>query len=579
MKIHLLKHKKEYISVLILMVATATLLIVLMQLWNMDINIPIKYDGLDETSMLTNAKMFKEQLWCMSTNRLGAPFGTQYYDFSSNVLHNVDLITLKLFAILSNNAVVAYNLTFFSTFFITVIISYFVMKELKLSNWVAMCASLTFSFLPYLFIRGTYHYVLTTCYFIPLSVLLCIWAYEKEDILVLNKQFFRNKRNWLVILFAFLIANNGIAYYPFFTCYLLGLTALSKTIKTKKIKSMVKPIIMVALICFFMFLDLASIFIYNLQHGSNKAAIVRGGFVETEMFGLKIAQLFLPVDGHKIPILTKIIDYYNTTAPAVNENVSAYLGIMGICGFLFLCIILLSKKTAENSRLILLSELNIFMVLLGTSSGLCTIFSIAVSDLLRAYNRISIYIGFVCILAFAIGVDRIYRKYKKKWIIVIGILFTLFCIVEQYPVIYRPTYELNASNYNSDEKFVSKLESQVSTGAMVYQLPYHEYPEGGTVYLMYDYQLFTGYIHSKNIKWSYGSIKGRDTDDWNKNIASLEIPKMVEKLKDQGFEAIYIDRRAYEPGPLEDLENSLKSVLNEDAVISDDGNLSYFLIK
>ena len=51
---------------------------------------------------------------------------------------------------------------------------------------------------------------------------------------------------------------------------------------------------------------------------------------------------------------------------------------------------------------------------------------------------------------------------------------------------------------------------------MIYQLPYHGYPEGGFQNDMWDYHLLVGYLHSDKLKWSYGSVKGREGDSWIK---------------------------------------------------------------
>ena len=139
-----------------------------------------------------------------------------------------------------------------------------------------------------------------------------------------------------------------------------------------------------------------------------------------------------------------------------------------------------------------------------------------------------------------------------------------------------PAYDTNKMNYISDKNFVENIENSVEAGSMIYQLPYHEYPEYGPVNDMWDYHLYIGYLHPKTLKWSYGSIKGRDEDKWNKNVGSMPIDKMVSYLKEQGFAGIYIDRRAYEEEELTTLEGSLKQILNEEPMISDNENLSFF---
>jgi len=576
-KEHFKKNRVEYFSVAILLALTFIVMIVFFKLWNMDITVPTTYSGGDDAGLLVNAKMFTQQGWCLSTNRLGAPFSGDYYDFTANVMHNFDLITLKIFAMISGNAAVAFNLEFFSIFIFAALISYFVMRELKIANWIAICGSLTFAFSPFIIMRGTQHIVLSTCYFIPLSILLCIWIYERDDILCFNKQFFKNKRNWFAILFIILIANNGIAYYQYFTCFLLFVTAISKLIKTKKIIFLFKSIAATAGIALCMLVSMIPIVLYTSAHGDNASAVVRGGFVESEIYGLKLIQLFLPVDGHGLGWLSHIIDYYNNSTIYFNENITSYIGIMGICGLvLSLAIIFIKKKSDVFNRLTLMSELNFMMILLAAGSGIGTMFAFVVSDKIRGYNRISIFIAYVSILAFCIGLNAFYEKYKKKWIIVVGIVFTSLCLWEQIPVGYIPDYKIIKTEYESDELFVQNIEDSVSEGAMIYQLPYHKYPESGLVNQMADYQLFAGYLHSDKLRWSYGAIKGREADVWQTNVSNLSVQRLVEFLKENGFEGIYIDRRAYNAADLKFLENKLSDLIKYKPIYSNNEKLSFF---
>jgi len=581
MKAHIKRYKNEYVSIGILMTVTLAILIFLFKLWELTPSVPIQYDGCDDMGILVNAKMLATQTWNLSSDRLGAPYGTQFYDFTVNMFHNFDLIILKIFVLLTGNPGIAVNLEYFSTFFLVAGISYLVMRELNITNWISVCGTLIFTFMPYIVMRGILHIVLTEYYFVPLSILLCFWIYEREDILVFNNLFFKNKRNWFVLLFVILIANNGIAYYPFFTCFLLLVTALSKILKTKDFRALLKSGVVIIGIAVFMMIDLIPALIFNLQNGSNKAAIVRQGIGSCEIYGLKLIQLFLPVDTHNWPLFSTIMSKYNDQSYYINENMSSYLGIIGICGFLILILMLFVKKEGKlNGRLTFLAEMNIAMVFLGMVGGFSAIFAVLISNEIRAYNRISIFIAYVCILAVAFVMNAVYKKYKKKFIVIIGVIVTLFCIWEQFPTNYIPKYEMNYINYYSDANFVAAIESSVKDGALIYQMPYHEYPEGAPVNNMADYQLFVGYVHSNNLRWSFGSIKGRDGSDWNNTAYSqLTAQDTVEYLQNSGFSGIYIDRRAYTDEELKELESQLTDACGSIPMYSDNGNLSFFKLK
>lgn len=70
---------------------------------------------------------------------------------------------------------------------------------------------------------------------------------------------------------------------------------------------------------------------------------------DSETYCLKIIQLLLPVNGHGIRPLEKLIYAYNEYVPCVNENWTAYIGIVGAVGFLFLLVWLFTRRKNEST--------------------------------------------------------------------------------------------------------------------------------------------------------------------------------------------------------------------------------------
>ena len=82
---HVKNNWQEYASVILMLFIITVAMIYKFNLFNFDITYPIAYSGGDDLSMLVDAKMFSEQGWIMTTDRLGAPNGTQMYDFSAKL--------------------------------------------------------------------------------------------------------------------------------------------------------------------------------------------------------------------------------------------------------------------------------------------------------------------------------------------------------------------------------------------------------------------------------------------------------------------------------------------------------------
>ena len=49
---------------------------------------------------------------------------------------------------------------------------------------------------------------------------------------------------------------------------------------------------------------------------------------------------------------------------------------------------------------------------------------------------------------------------------------------------------------------------------MIFQMPYRPFPEAPALGAIADYDLFRGYLHSDDLRWSYGIVKGRG-EDWS----------------------------------------------------------------
>lgn len=72
---------------------------------------------------------------------------------------------------------------------------------------------------------------------------------------------------------------------------------------------------------------------YRIVHGGTGLEGRIRSVADSETYCLKIIQLLLPVNGHGIRPLEKLIYAYNEYVPCVNENWTAYIGIVGAVGF------------------------------------------------------------------------------------------------------------------------------------------------------------------------------------------------------------------------------------------------------
>jgi hypothetical protein len=206
--------------------------------------------------------------------------------------------------------------------------------------------------------------------------------------------------------------------------------------------------------------------------------------------------------------------------------------------------------------------------------------------MVRAYNRISVFIAFMCIAIVCMLFERILRSkslasrtFSAKKITVYAVIVLLFCFsaVEQLPGPYTSAdYNSAAKEYLSDDAFVAEIEAEVPEDSMILQLPYHEYPEGGAVNNMNDYSLLVGYLHSDSLRWSFGASKGGMADAWIKDLSCQPVSVLVNSAVKAGYAGIYVDTRAYTDEDLSELKEELYVSTGTEPLISMDDNLLFY---
>jgi phosphoglycerol transferase len=332
----------------------------------------------------------------------------------------------------------------------------------------------------------------------------------------------------------------------------------------KSWKHATEGVVTIGFIVLGVLLNVAPSLMYIFSNGENSEGVGRLAG-ESELYGLKITQMLLPRADHRLDSFFEFASRYNDTFPLVTENISSSLGAIGSLGFLLLMGILMFSlisnrptSTSETSgqssslkfRLQVLAILALGMVLLATVGGGSSLFAMLISTSIRSWNRISIFIAFVSVLAFMLCVDRFITKYAKPtyaWFF--SATFALILIVVGiYDQTVRPCHGCISTNQtlvSNDAAFVGAIEAKLPLRAAIYQLPYMAYPESSSVNGLGSYDQARGLLNSTNLRWSFGGMRGRTGDWFFRKLAQLPIDQQVSIIKAIGFSGIYVDRRGY----------------------------------
>lgn len=92
---------------------------------------------------------------------------------------------------------------------------------------------------------------------------------------------------------------------------------------------------------------------------------------------------------------------------------------------------------------------------------------------------------------------------------------------------------------------------------------------------MRDYEQIYGYLHSKNIHWSYGAVRGREADAWLSDLSRKPIDVQIKTLEEAGFSGLVINRNGYADNG-QAIEHSLNELLHVAPIVSDNRKLVFF---
>ncbi|WIH87387.1 hypothetical protein [Brachyspira pilosicoli] len=550
----------------LLFIITFIIMFFSLKLYNYKLGLPILNERGDILPMyMISAEINNEGWFPVITDRLGYPFSSYFGTFLPFIFINTEVLLMKIISLFGFNSFIdIFNIAYILIYPISAIISFYVMRNLKISIFVSIIGALSFAFLPFIFQRIP-HYYLAAIYFIPLTILLCIWLYEDDNIFKLNKTFFKNKKNVFSILFIILIANNGSSYYQFLSCFFICIVALCKFLNYKKLNKIYSSIIALILLIFFYGINYLPLLIYKKNNFIN--VDIPRNFVGSEIYSTKISHLLLN---------TKLFPQYYSQAMLVNENRTAYLGIIGVIGFLILIIYLFINSNKYDSRISLLSKLNIGALLFTTMGGFSSLFSFFITPMLRSYNRISVYIAFISILAFCLIIDKYFIK-RNLIFYISFIILLFFSLYDQIPNIDFNNKEKSKS-FIMDKDFIENIEMSIPEGSAVYQYPTHFMidayaPVNGITH----YEELTGYLFSYKLKWSAKGDYGREENKWYDEVSKLDPLDFLNEISYAGFNGLYIDKRLFEDQDyINNFQREVEAILNIKPIIHDNDNIFFY---
>jgi phosphoglycerol transferase len=520
----------------------APIVTVLYRLWKAHWKVPFNYFG-DGISTAAYSKAILTNGWYLSNPRLAAPFHSDVRDFPVGG-ENLHWIAIKFLGYAARNYAVASNAYFVLGFFLVALAAYFVARYLRFSVATALVVGVIYAFLPYHAFRNYGHLTRGVYYSVPLAMLILFWAINYRTEFFTRPEggpvAWRRGRVLTVVVFCAVIGASDTQNAAFLIT-ILTVVAVVEMFRNKDWR----PIALLAIVGAATF---GSLLVNNVpfalsrvERGPNTVAAKRP-LSDQDYYALRPLDLILPAPGHRINALSKIEAKGDQGKTTNNESGGTPLGTFGTIGFLWSLGAVLAlglgmrARKPETKFIAQIGGLNVICILVGAIGGFAYLIALEGFGMYRTWNRISLFIAFGSVLATAVLLERLFRWIRTKTTKPVAGAY------DQVTPRYIPNYQNIAVRFDTDATFYHQLENMVPKGSMMFQAPFEQFPEAGTIVKMTDYQDFTGYLHTKTLRWSYGGMKGRPEGDWEQNLSVFDPIAMMASVAAVGFQGAVIDR-------------------------------------
>jgi phosphoglycerol transferase len=490
-------------------VAAASVLLaaLVLQLWRQPFSYPFNYDG-DGPYYLMLAQSLKEHGSYLVNPNLGFPYGQHLHDVPES-LDFLHLVVLRLLAAVTS-APAATNVFQLLTFPTVAGVAHVVLRRFGIHRLLAGALALIYTIMPYHLQRRNSHLFLSSYAMVPVLVLLAMTLLSDRPPSLDP----RRRQNWWTIAACVALAMTG-PYYATFAVLLWAVAAGFAALDRRSWRPLVRVVAMVGVIGVVSLIEMIPHLRYWADNGRNSEVVARSPH-ETEVYGIRLQQLFMPRWDHRNGLLGELgID--SLRGPYLAEGTQS-LGIIGGTAFLVVLgsvLLRLVRPVRVDAGTVptvaRLSLLAVASLLIGIGGGFGFFVSWAGLRPIRAYNRLVIVIAF-CMLAIVgiVATRWLNAARRAKWVpiaIAGGLLALAFW--DQASPNDATARSSGRITWEVDREFYATMGEGLPVGAGVLQLPYVSFPENTGVGAMGTYDPVRGFVHQPDLRWSFGLVQGR----------------------------------------------------------------------
>lgn len=500
-----------------------------------------------------------------SIPELGAPNKANWNDFplvEKPMLMSVGLLARFIGVFAAANVALCFAQVLAAVSF------YVAARWLRCSPPWAIAGAIIFAFSRYAYSHGIHHLTVEYFWQVPLGLVVCEWLARGEGITL-------GGRRLVAAVVIAVVTGVQHVYYTYLFVQLAFFGGLYQAWRGGWKRALPAVTVIGAAVAGFLLMNFNT-FIYQLAHGSG-SALVRP-YKWLEVYGLKLVDMVVPPPDHPIPPLADWGQSYmrGVLLSPGELPTSAYLGVFGLAALAWL-VGFSGLRVLRRAAMPLEAFMILWIILFGVVGGFNGLLGSLGFQLIRSTTRYSLYV--LCIALFFAGRRLTAMPWaNQKWVWGVVAAVSLFAWWEQSPPMVTDAQVMElAHQVDSDRLFFAAMEKELPAGAMVFQLPVMDFPEMA-VPGVGSSDHFRPYLFAHNLRFSFGTNKGREDSAWMDSVANMPAQAMLSQVIDHGFGAVYINRNGYQDGG-GSLLQTLHTMGYNTVIDSEDGDLICVILR
>ena len=512
-----------------------------------DLAYPWRVLDSDLSAVYSLAQAVGQSWFGMVNHSLGAPYTA---DFSlAFIPDDLQVEILRILTHITHDPFVAVNLFYLLTFGLCAITFLFLADTFKLSRWISAPLALSYSWMPYHFTRmDAGHVFLAAYYMIPIGIIYLHRLFEYLSDSLANFFPSSNFKRIGFVLGIIAVGSSG-TYYGVFFALLAATMILLVPQLNQPFRATAKRSGLTTLVSFlFIAAPLARIGSSRLR---GLETVLTRSPEESVQFGGSLARLLVPW-GVWLPTKLRPV-----VLPTEFEwTISPILGVIGVWILLIGIAISMAGRTRERNNQRSIQYLFIWALLFYTTTGVGLVFAYAIDPSFRCWNRFSVVIMTLALVALGNTMGRI-SKHKRSWL---PVLLFITIISQLSPLhdsgIGTEPDTVSKDALNSLQQVAEVIQQNVKPGCQILQLPLMAFPEGGPVEGISNGNHFWLPIITDGFRWSYGAPKGTKAGNYWLIPTIEESTNVLRKASEEGFCAAV----ALETGAISSVPTTWKNV-------------------